>query len=261
MKNALLLLITIAAVFSTLQSSAQGQVLGTQSTFKRQHALKLKELGKQCVLNSLEEFEVAKKTVSDPDLLISLSDFDRSIAFLGDHSSNFTPLYNESDLETQTFCFLNKKEVTALMMYSMSAYRKLNQALRDKNLQMLNSFKIYIKTLNSALDKIRNYEGFVKRGAGNNRDKFNDHQINAIVIYPSYTSTSVGRGFGGAIQEVIFSKTCKYIAPFSVATMEEEVLCKPGTEFKVLYRKDKKTVLHLILEEIGQHFDIDKILN
>jgi hypothetical protein len=222
----------------------------TASTFSRLRVAKLKELGKQCLYSTAEQYSAAAEKQIDPELKLSAAEFDRSIAFLGESIANYTPLYDTSLIEKSELCFMTQNEITALMMYSMSAYRKLNVALRDQDTVMLEQFRIYIKTLNSALDKIKNFEGFVKRGAGTNRERFDDHQVGAVITYPSYTSTSIGNGFGGVARYVIYSKTCKYIAPFSVATAEEEVLCKPGTRFKVVYREDKKTIIHLMMEEV-----------
>lgn len=245
---ALCLLATHIPTLATATTKALSQP--TASTFSRLRAVKLKELGKQCLYTTAEQYSAAAEKQTDPELKLSAADFDRSIAFLGESIENYTPLYDLSLIEKSELCFMTQNEITALMMYSMSAYRKLNVALRDQDSAMLEQFRIYIKTLNSALDKIRNYEGFVKRGAGTNRARFDDHQVGAVVTYPSYTSTSIGHGFGGVARYVIYSKTCKYIAPFSVASAEEEVLCKPGTKFKIVYREDKKTLTHLMMEEV-----------
>lgn len=254
MKTKLLLLMVLCLFAAHSQTWASPVVKPisrpTANAFARLRAVKLKELGKQCLYTTAEDYSVAAAKQTDPELKLSVADFDRSIAFLGESSENYTPLYDTSLIEKSELCFMTQNEITALMMYSMSAYRKLNVALRDQDTVMLEQFRIYIKTLNSALDKIKNYEGFVKRGAGTNRDRFDDHQVGAIVTYPSYTSTSIGNGFGGVARYVIYSKTCKYIAPFSVASAEEEVLCKPGTQFKVVYREDKKTLIHLMMEEV-----------
>ncbi len=255
MKTKLLLLMALCLfsaqiptlAFATTKTLSQP----TASAFSRLRAVKLKELGKQCLYRTAEQYSAAAEKQIDPELKLSAADFDRSIAFLGESIANYTPLYDVSLIEKSELCFMTQNEITALMMYSMSAYRKLNVALRDQDPVLLSQFRIYIKTLNSALDKIKNYEGFVKRGAGTNRARFDDHQVGAVVTYPSYTSTSIGNGFGGVARYVIYSKTCKYIAPFSVASSEEEVLCKPGTQFKVVYREDKKTIIHLMMEEIS----------
>lgn len=215
-----------------------------QSIFRTQMALRYSKLGPQCAFDNLADAQ--KTSITD----LSDAEFDSQIAFLDFQENTLETMYDAKKLETAELCFMNKKETTALMMYSMSVYRKLNLALRNQDQAALAPFETYLKVLNSALDKLKNFEGYVKRGANTDLTRYDDHQTGSVVVYPAFTSTSIGKGFPGNVRTLILSKNCKYIAPFSVVPEEEEVLCKPNTEFKVIYRKDNKKVLHLFLKEI-----------
>ena len=215
--------------------------------FKKQMAVKNQKLGLQCAFENLNQ----ARAHTDP-LVANLSDsqFDLEISALGFQLSDLERAYATKDVETAALCFMSRKEISALVMYSMSTYRKMNAALRGNDQAKLADYKTYRLVLDSALDKLKDYKGYVKRGATTDLTRYEDHQMGATVSYPAYTSTSVGSGFVGHIRSLILSKTCKYIAPISMVPQEEEVLCKPGVNFKVIYRKDLKTVTHLMLEEV-----------
>ena len=220
---------------------------GQAGLFKKAMALKTQNLGLQCAYQTLDEAQAH----TDPAILqLSDAKFDLEIGVLGFQLSELETAYVKKDVETAALCFMSRKEISALVMYSMSVYRKMNAALRAKDEVLLADYQIYRVVLDSALDKIKNFEGYVKRGAKTDLEHYDDHLIGQIVSYPGYTSTSVSRGFAGNVRSLILSKTCKYIAPFSMVPQEEEVLCKPGTNFKVIYRQDLKTLTHLVLEEI-----------
>lgn len=176
-------------------------------------------------------------------------------------------------IETKAKCFMNKKEIFALMYYTGDGYRALNRAIRtnDDALIMnptvprtrsaeLEKFAILGKHLNRALEKMKNYQGFVKRGMALSKDPQKAAQLLAnyekgkIVTLAGYTSTTIAKPFPGELQFLLkVSKNCYYVADYSMyesSLSEEEVLCKPYTKFKVINHAIVNQTHQIYLEEI-----------
>ncbi len=176
-------------------------------------------------------------------------------------------------IETKAKCFMNKKEIFALLYYTGDGYRALNRAIRNNDDILLvnpaaartrsaelEKFAILGKHLNRALEKIKNYQGFVKRGMALNKDPekaarlLANYEKGNIVTLAAYTSTTIATPFPGELQFLLkVSKNCYYVADYSMyesSLSEEEVLCKPYTKFKVINHVIVNKTHQIYLEEI-----------
>ena len=196
-------------------------------------------LNLQCVSKSSNQLTGSQDQDRDPDLDMSDDDFQN---YLTQNSIKTEPDFTKSP-SGSGICDMNRKEFFSLQLYTGGLYaRRINAALRDKNNGEFERYGILIKHIQSALMKLKPYEGFVVRGAQIPKDLLTDHVKGAKVKYESFLSTSlsstVARSFGRGVRYVIVSKSCRYINPISKLQKEEEVLCLPNTFFQVHHRKD-----------------------
>ncbi len=179
-----------------------------------------------------------------------------------------TRLYGERKMiDNPKVCGLNQKEIFALMYYTGEGYRMLNSAQREENVVKLEKTRVIGQQMNLGMLKMKPYVGWVKRGQSfsdpQRLKKFNDeYVVGKIVSMAGYTSTSIGAGFNGQIRIAAYvKKNCRYIADFSLVETtvfngmsqmeEEEVLCMPNTQFKVLmHERDGYDNHEVLLEEI-----------
>lgn len=133
-------------------------------------------------------------------------------------------------------CGLTPGEEAALWEYTGHFYGEINRAMRAGG-PAAERHKGQIHLLKRALKKIKPFSGPVRRGADLPPEVLAQHQPGQVVNYSAFTSTSVGTGFLSPHRLVIHSKTGRFIAPYSEAYSEYEVLFAP-TKFKVVSRKD-----------------------
>ena len=144
-------------------------------------------------------------------------------------------------------CGLSDAELLSIYAYTGSLYAQVNHGLRTGQ---SGDYQSVVDTMNSGLQKLAGYKGKVARGTQNLGNDFEDmKKVGSIKRFKSFTSTSTGSGFGGAIRFGIQSCNGKYIAPLSNSAAEEEVLFIAGTEFRILDAKGS-TQMHIELEEI-----------
>lgn len=212
-----------------------------------------------CVLSSFEDSQKFDENQNDPDLLISDSDF---YSILRRDQILNKSLFNEMH-PTPEKCFLNKKELFAIERYTGTLFGEMNQFLRfndssNKELkQEVNAsgvdenpaLQLLIKYAINGLKKLKPYEGYVKR-ADSLRPDLIQSQIGKMFQFKGFTSTSLSMEFPGEVQSLMYSRTCRYIGPLSASPEEDEVLCLPGTRFKLLDRQNIQGIYRLILTEV-----------
>jgi len=125
----------------------------------------------------------------------------------------------------------------------------MNAYLRQKEIKNPH-MDLLVRTLNSALSKFPNYQGFVKRGTELPADVLGQHTKGAVVTYDSFTSTSTGPGHYNIHDFMIFSRTGKPIMSLSKFDDEKEVLFLSGTQFKVLDRFEQGPRTIFIMKEV-----------
>lgn len=255
-------ILIILIFFSSLSLAGDLTLEGKSSSklsaiFESQKASNLSRLGKHCALSSQSEFELKQNQITDPDLKMSDESF---IQYISENAIPYANEYASLPNPSLDSCFMSKNELFALKVYTGSFYRVLNTALREHDKTSLLKYRILIKYVQSALSKFKPYEGYVKRGTNLTQPALEQHKVSQSLTYLAFTSTSVGGGFAGNVNYVILSHDCKYIAPFSKFTSEEEVLCGPGSTFKIYYREDSSGTTKLVMEQVPSHFDVDEFL-
>jgi hypothetical protein len=276
-------------LFSFLFLLASPSQTLAQDPFQNLQDQVLYDLGPQCAFSNLDEVRAMEASQTDPDLKMSFDEFlsqveqshllSESLFHNPDAPENakteitsirdWTQYYLSSGrLETRETCFLNAKEIFSLFYYTGAGYRPLNKTLRTQDPTLLKSFQILIKHLNSALDKLQPYQGYVKRGerlkAGmTDKDVLRTYPLGEMITHATYTSTTIAKPFEGEVQFVLkVHNQCRYIADFSLVeqktadglslVQEEEVLCKPGTRFRVVSHDLVPGNRHqIVMEEIS----------
>ncbi len=261
------------------------------------------DLGPQCRFETLKEAKAYEAEYGDADTQIPFETFIDKVAVNGlldvnifrnadgslpdgiqyaiDNISEWTARYARNGWpEKKETCFMNANEVFSLFYYTGEGYKALNAAIRKADdgsasdfertraLDLRNRFAIIGKNLSSALDKMKSYDGFVKRGQGFNGDylaisKLNQqYQVGRLITWAGYSSTSIFNGFPGEAQFLIRTRVdgysaCRYIASFSLVQQgavpqlkEEEVLCKPYTKFRVLNHTVMGSIHQILMEEV-----------
>lgn len=179
-----------------------------------------------------------------------------------------TRLYQVHNMiDNPKVCGLNQKEIFALLYYTGEGYRMLNNANREEDIAKLEKTRIIGQQMNLGMLKMKPFVGWVKRGQSfSDPEKLKkfiaEYAEGNTVTLKGYTSTSIGAGFNGQIRMAAYVKNdCRYVADFSLVETkvfngvsqmeEEEVLCMPNTQFKVLMHEVDGYGNHeIVLEEI-----------
>lgn len=185
-------------------------------------------------------FEITEKFLGDPEPVTD----EAACESLGRICAEACSSY---DGQRPTFtCGLTPAEFAILRYYTNHGYGCINAQLRAANILHSEPF---IQALNNGLGKIPNFVGFVNRGANLPNAVIEQHQVGAVLEYPSFTSTSLGSGFGGNVKYKIFSKTGKPVMAFSGHKGEREILFRAPTRFKVL-SKTPGTPAFIVMKEV-----------
>ena len=185
------------------------------------------------VISSLPEFEFSEDTIT--------SDFaQKGLSF---HPSPTS--------DGKFPCGMTKFEYSAIRYYTGSGYSMINTALRSQNKDTNEKYKIVLKVINRGLSKIKPHKGFVRRGTYLPPAEVINHSLpGRIVNYPAFTSTSSFTGWNYNYRFIIYSKTCRNIAPISTHQSENEVLCPAGLEFRILKLKPLNGQTIFLMEEV-----------
>ncbi len=298
-KNFLLVVVLMYA--STSAAQVNKGINPYLELFNRKYAKAAYNLKNQCVYQDDKSFAQAQinQNETDSDMLMSYDDFIKKVTDNGllDPDKFINPAQSEIEnkqqaparseaivkwtqsridsgmVDNKENCYLNAKELFALMYYTGDGYRKLNQTLRDNEDAIqaglrpqrtrsdeLEKYAILGKHLSSALTKLKPFVGFVKRGQVSNKDPEKNQAFLSRfttgnkVSFSAYTSTTIATPFDGDMQFLLkVSKNCYYIANFSMyeqSREEEEVLCKPYTNFRVRYSEVDGVTRKMVLEEL-----------
>lgn len=150
---------------------------------------------------------------------------------------------------------LTDSEEYAIGQYMGSPSYNINAKLRQ-NLPLTDEDNIFIMNLDKALEKMPKYEGDLTRSLiFNDENELNsflkNHQVGAIVEYPSYTSATFGSIYNpkGEVQIYIpNSKNGRNISSFNTA--EKEILYQRNSKFKVLDLFNHNGKIFIEIEEV-----------
>lgn len=148
-------------------------------------------------------------------------------------------------------CGLTDEELFAVDFYSSYGYECMNAYARYGSFNKASEgTKLLNEVLDSALKKLPDYQGFVRRGADLPLEILKEHSVGSKVTYKSFTSTSTGAGFNSPHMFLIYSKTGKPIMNFTGDSSEGEVLFKTNAQFKVLRKTIAGDKTYFVMREV-----------
>jgi len=163
----------------------------------------------------------------------------------------------QQQTEKNAVTTLTKEEKSAVADYTGSAYRAINAGLRSGVLEEHQWQQV--DRINSALGKLPDYKGEVKRQAMLTAEQFGAYQVGKIVEERGFTSTSTKKDWSWHVTGtdfIINSKTGKDIEKLSLhGSTEKEVLFRSGTRFRITKREGKK----VYMEEVGGRTSRDSL--
>ncbi len=122
--------------------------------------------------------------------------------------------------------------------YSSFCYGPINQTLWGSLLLNPEATLQLAEQLDLILCELPEVVGTTYRGLKLSLTQLKEFRAGNLVTLPAFTSTSLdistACGFSGNAMMVIHSKTGRSISDFAQKPEEEEVLMRPGTEFKVV---------------------------
>lgn len=150
---------------------------------------------------------------------------------------------------------LNSEDEQAVYRYIGSESYTINESLRlgEELTAEQNSF---IKSLDKVLEKLPKYEGRVKRSLSFGKyrkeemeDFVKQHKLDEVIKYPQYLSSTIGEIYNadGEVQIMIISKNGRNITAMN--EVEQEILFKRGSKFKVKRTKTINGVHYIFMEE------------
>ena len=160
--------------------------------------------------------------------------------------------YTKVDNETMTM-----EEERAVYDYTEDAYHEINKYLRGDLEEVPEYFKVTIDKLDSALNKIENYEGEVHRTLRLLPDSVqqyvNQFEVGEIKMFKEFLSTSYGDYYmNGNVVFEIKSKTGKKVEQYAWNKNEQEVLFRRNSTFLI------KNIRYESHERLASIFDNNK---
>ncbi|WP_443863993.1 minor capsid protein [Fusobacterium ulcerans] len=152
---------------------------------------------------------------------------------------------------------LTLEEERAIMKYKSPSMYELNDKLRSR-IELSSEEKEWVKNLDSALKKMPYYEGTVTRCLKIDRvEELNKflrlHKPKDIIVYPAYTSTSMGELYNPESQIILKINSTKARDIKLIGLNEDETLYERNCKFKVIdvvYNKEGK--FEIELEEFNE---------
>lgn len=150
---------------------------------------------------------------------------------------------------------LTKDEHYAINKYISSDFYTINEKLRKEQTLSKEEIKLTLD-LDKALNKLPNYKGLVTRSLNFSKEELkiflNKHQLNEVVTYNSYTSTTCGERYNekSQVELYIYSQNGKNMIKYN--QLEQEILYKRDSKFKVKEIDIKNNTYHILLEELNE---------
>ncbi len=185
--------------------------------------------------------------------------YESSYACLTAQSQKIVDHFKRTDPDSPFVRDITIDELTAIRIYTGSAYRDINGLLRQKNAAGLQEWEGTIGEASSGLVKLqknRAYRQEVKRGASLDEAKIKPYRDamssgKAITERAFVSSSYAGGGFGGSVKFLIRGRTGVRIDEISIFPNEKEVLFPPGAEFRVISVEKKKLAPEAPVEDKG----------
>lgn len=195
--------------------------------------------------------EIAKRRAKEP--------YESSYECLTAQSQKIVDHFKRTDPNSPFVRDITIDELTAIRIYTGSAYRDINGLLRQKNAAGLKEWEGTIGEASSGLVKLqrnRAYREEVKRGASLDEAKIKPYRDalasgKPITERAFVSSSYAGGGFGGSVKFLIRGRTGVRIDEISIFPNEKEVLFPPGAEFRVTSVEKKKLAREAPVEDKG----------
>lgn len=151
---------------------------------------------------------------------------------------------------------LTKDEAAAIHLYTTNfLYKKLNEALRDKDRTKVTQYFLYLRLLITALRKLPICKKDLYRGVA--LDLSSQYPAGAEVTWWALSSCTpdlkVANSFGGGSTRTLFiikSRTSVGIRDLSEYQSEEEFILAPGTRLQVTDVKHTGKLIEIFLKEL-----------
>lgn len=147
-------------------------------------------------------------------------------------------------------------EALGINRYTSIEYASMNKYLRAGKKPMKGTLDALIEVTNSGLDKLPKYEGTTYRGADlgsaiikRYEEAFTSGKPFTEIAYMS-TTTDITKKFDGNVLFMLQGKNGVPVKVLSQFPGEEEVLFKPGTQFKIKSFVNNEAKYEIIMEEI-----------
>ncbi len=150
---------------------------------------------------------------------------------------------------------LTKDERYSINKYISSDFYVINEKLR-KGIELSKDDIKLVNNLDSALDKLPNYNGLISRSLELSEEDLKEflevHQEGKKVTYPAYTSTTCGEkyNYNSNVELYIYSQNGKNMLKYNLN--EREILYKRDSNFKVKEVEHLNGTYHIMLEEINE---------
>ncbi len=160
----------------------------------------------------------------------------------------------QNQIKDATMEELTESEQLAVNKYISSDFYVINEKLRN-NLVLDDIEKELMNDLDLALDKMKNYQGRVRRSLELDDETLKEflekHRVGNTVKYEAYTATTTGERYNqfSNVELYIDSKRGKDIRQYNEE--EQEILFKRGSKFKVKQAEKIKDVYYIRLEDIN----------
>lgn len=145
-------------------------------------------------------------------------------------------LINDLKLERPELKHIPTDELAAVRGYTSADYERINNALRNQDVDELAQLDDYIKKASAGLQKLPDYKGLVTSGLDLTPEQASIYRPGNIVNHNGFTSSASNpqRSYLGNTKFVIESSSGKDISFLSGNPWETEILFPPNTKFEVI---------------------------
>jgi len=134
---------------------------------------------------------------------------------------------------------LTEVEASAITTYTGSAYKQLNNSLRDGKYAGDTALQAYVEAAQHGLAKMPKYQGISSRGMSFGQEELKKvlatYRKGAVIEDSAFVSTSYDEqaAFSGNVYMRVNGKTGVNVSQYSKYQGEREVLFMPGTRFRI----------------------------
>lgn len=149
---------------------------------------------------------------------------------------------------------LTAGEVEAARRYMGHEFMQINDCASRPGGRRCGGYEGIVNQLNSLLRKLVPSYSISYRGIGP-KDSYQKLQVGQVYSEPGFVSTSlnsrISQRFLDGAGLILFTKTCPVISGVGpLFDGEDEILCSPKTQFRVVHKEDRGGYVYLFMEQI-----------